>query len=108
MLGNLALVVIFVKRDRLIVTLNQAAARSVVAGGGEGEPGILRERSHRLNQPFAEGGFADDEPAIVILNRACDNLRGGGRINVDQYYERNIQSLVAAHSVESAFRGAAT
>src|SRR6516225_7148768 len=104
---NLAFVMIFVKRDGLVVALNQATARSVVTGRSEGETGILGERSDRLNQALAESGFANNQSTIMILNRASDDFRGRGRIIVDQDHQWNIQALIAANGVEPTLRRAA-
>jgi hypothetical protein len=74
MLRYLALVVILVQRYRLVIALNQAAARRVVACGGECQAGVFAQRSHGLDQAFAEGGLAYDDSTIVILHGAGNDL----------------------------------
>jgi hypothetical protein len=38
-----------------------------------------------LDEAFAEGGFADDQGAVMILQRAGDDLSGGGRVAVHDH-----------------------
>ena len=76
MIGNLALVVIFVERDGFVIALNEAATGSVVASSGESKTGIFGERLNSLNESLAEGGFANDEAAVVILNGARNDFSG--------------------------------
>ena len=37
-----------------------------------------------LDEALAEGGFADDQGAVVVLQRAGDDLSGRGGIAVDE------------------------
>ena len=78
-------VVVVVERNALVVALNQAAGRGVVVVGGEGEAGVFAEVVDGLHQALAEGGFADDQGAVVILQRAGDNLGGRSGVAVDQH-----------------------
>ena len=71
----IAIEVIVVKRDIAVVALNQAAARRVVLCRGQCEASVIRKWIHRLNQTFAEGDLANDQPPIVVLNRSGHNLR---------------------------------
>ena len=43
-----------------------------------------------LDQPFAETGFADNQAAAVILNRAGHNFRRRGSAAVNQDNERHV------------------
>src|SRR5205823_6537833 len=72
----LAIVIIVVKRDVAVVTLNQASAGRVVTRGGQRQPSVLRKRIDRLHQALAEGDLAYDQAAVVILNRSGNNLGG--------------------------------
>src|SRR5205085_8405342 len=47
-----------------------------------------------LHEALAEGYLADDEAAPVILNRPGDDLRGRGRVAVDEDDERVIYGVV--------------
>jgi hypothetical protein len=53
--------------------------------GGERQAGVLAQVVDGLHQAFAEGGFADDEGAVVVLQGAGDDLRRRGRAAVDQH-----------------------
>ncbi len=107
MIGNLALVVIFVERDGFVIALNKATAGSVVASGGESEAGVFSERLNGLNETFAEGGFADDEAAVMVLNSAGNDFSGGSGIVVDQDDDGNGHALIAADGAEVALWSAA-
>ena len=72
---DVAVVVVVVERHVGIITLDQASARGVVPGCRERQSGVFRERIYRLHKSLAEGGFADDEAAIMILDRAGHDLR---------------------------------
>src|SRR5438552_6642334 len=59
-----ARVIVVVERNSVVVALNQAAARRVVLGGSESEPGVFAQRIHRLHQPFAKRDLAEDQSAV--------------------------------------------
>src|SRR4029077_8564084 len=107
MIGNFALVVIFIERDRFVVALDKAATRSVVTRGGEREAGVFTERRDGLYQALAESGFADDETAIVVLHGAGDDFGGGSGIAVYENYEWDAVTLIAANGVTAALGGGA-
>ncbi len=102
MLGNFPLVVIFVEGDGFVIALNQAATGSVVTRGSQRETGVFAERGHRLNQALAEGGFADNQTAVVILHRAGNDLRSRSRIIIHQDDERHSVTAIAAHCGSTA------
>ena len=108
MLGDFALVVIGVEGDGFVIALDEASAGSVIASGGESEAGVFRERRDSLHEAFAECGFANDQPAIMVLDSAGDDFRGGGGVVVDEDDEGHVHALIAADSVEAAFWGAAS
>jgi hypothetical protein len=87
--------------------MNEAAAGRVVTRSGEGETGVLRERSDGLDQALAEGGFADDQAAIVILHGAGNDFGSGGGIVVDDDDQRHGHALITAHGIERAVGGVA-
>ena len=99
MIGNFALVVVLIERDGFVIALNQSAARSVVAGGGEREARVFAERLYGLYEPLTERSLTDDEAAIVILHRAGNNFRGRGGVVIHQDDERNRDALIAADGV---------
>src|SRR5258708_2218362 len=105
--GDLALVVIFVKGDGFVIALDQAAAGRVVTRGGESQASVFGERLHGLDETFAEGGFADDEASVVVLNGARDDFGRGCGVVVDQDDDRHVHALIAAHGVEAALWRAA-
>ncbi len=61
----------------------------------QGEAGVLAEVVDGLHQALAEGGFADDQGAIVILQRAGDDLGGRSGIAIDQHDDRESLAVVA-------------
>src|SRR5579871_2310146 len=67
-LGALAVVVVVVQRDVAVIALNQPSARSVVVSGRKSQTGIFRQRIDGLHQTFAEGHFAGNQTAVVILD----------------------------------------
>src|SRR5262249_52044872 len=83
-IGDLALVVILVERNRLVVALNEAAAGRVVASSRQGKAGVFAERLNGLHEALAESGFAYNQATIVILHGAGDDFCGGGGIVVDE------------------------
>ncbi len=107
MLGNFALVVIFVERDGFVVALNETAAGRVVTRGGKREAGVFAEWRDGLHQALAESGFADDEAAIMVLHGARNDFGGGGGIAVHENYERDVITLIAANGVVAALGGSA-
>src|SRR6185312_535694 len=74
---GVAVEVVIVERDVGVIALNQASAGGVVLGGCKREPSVLRERKNRLHQSLAKGDFARDQAAVVVLNGAGQNFRGG-------------------------------
>ena len=76
--------IIVVERDVRIVALNQASAGRVVVSGGQSQASIFGERINGLHQAFAKSGFADNQPAIMILNRASHDFRRRSRAAVNQ------------------------
>ena len=63
--------------------------------GCQREAGVLAEVVDRLHQTFAEGGFADDQGAIVILQRAGNNFSGRCCIAIDEHDDRECLAAVA-------------
>ncbi len=52
---------------------------------------LLVDRDDALDGPLAEGaGVADDQPPVVILDHAGEDLRGAGAHPVDQDDERSV------------------
>ena len=84
LLGVVADVVVVVERDVVVVALDEAAGGRVVVIGRQGEAGVLGDLEDGLDEALAEGGFADDEGAVVILQGAGDDLGGGGGVAIDQ------------------------
>src|SRR5262249_22190169 len=67
--------------ERLIPgSLNEAAARRVIVRGRQRQARASADRINRLHQRLAERRLADDVSAIVILQRARDDLRGAGAV----------------------------
>ena len=69
--------------------LDRAAAGRVVARGGDLQRGVGRQRAHGLHRALAEGLRAHDGGALVVLQRAGDDLAGRGRAFVDQHHQRH-------------------
>jgi hypothetical protein len=86
--GVVADVIVVVERDVVVVALNEASGGSVVVVGREGQTGVLGDLEDGLDEAFAEGGFADDEGAVVVLQGAGDDLSRGGGVAVDEDDDR--------------------
>ena len=62
--------------------LHRATGRGEIARGGEPQRRVLPQRDQRLHRPLAEAALAHDQRAVLVLERARDDLarRGGARI----------------------------
>src|SRR5579864_5099018 len=94
-LGFAAIVVIVVERDVAIVALDKASARSVVVSGGERQSGVFGQRVHGLHQTLAERDFANDQTAVVILDRARNNFSRRSRQAIHENDNRIVLATVA-------------
>ena len=84
LLGAVADEEVVVGRNAVVVALDEASGGGVVVVCGEGEAGVVGGVEDGLDEALAEGGLADDEGAVVVLQGAGDDLRGGGGVSVDQ------------------------
>ena len=84
-LFRLAVEIVVIERNIRIIALNQTSAGRVVFGGGQSQACVLRKRIDRLHQPFAEGGFAGHQSAVMILNGAGNNFRRRSRAAIDEH-----------------------
>ena len=92
----------------VVVALDEAAGRRVVVVGGEGEAGVFGDLEDGLDEALAEGGFADDQGAVMILQRAGDDLSGGGGVAVDEDDDGILGSFFAARgAIDLVGEGAA-
>src|SRR5467141_4353509 len=98
MIGHFSFIVVFIERNRLVVPLNQPAARRVVPRGRQRQSSILAQRCHRLHEAFAKRRLAHNQSAIMVLHRAGNNFRRRCRIVVHQDHQRNGHALIAAQS----------
>ena len=64
--------------------------------GGEGQAGVVRDLEDGLDKALAEGGLADDEGTIVILEGARDDLSCGRSVAIDKDDDGVFRSLLAA------------
>ena len=88
-------VVIVVERNACVVALDEAAGRRVVVIGGEREAGVFAEVVDGLHQALAEGGFAHDQRAVVILQRAGDDFGRRSGVAIDQHDDGEGLAVVA-------------
>ena len=72
------------------------------------KPGVLGDLEDRLHQALAEGRLADDQGAIMILQRAGDDLRRRGRIAVHQHHDRILQVRSMRRAIDLIREGAST
>src|SRR5579883_1157647 len=89
------IVVIVVERYTAVVALDEPAAGGVVLRRGQRQSGVFGERKHRLDQAFAKSGFADDQPAIVVLDGSRQNLSGRRRSAVHEYNDWIVLATIA-------------
>src|SRR5580658_7319187 len=90
-----AVVIIVVERNVAVVALNQASAGRVVARRGQRQSSVFGQWIYGLHQSLAEGDFAHDQAAVMILNCAGNNFGGGSCRAVDQHYDGIIFSAIA-------------
>src|SRR5205085_7616831 len=91
-----AVVVVVVKRNVGVITLNQTSARRVVLGGGQRKAGVFGQRINCLHQTFTESSFADDQATIMVLNGTGNNLSRGCGPTIHQHNQRTFFAAVAA------------
>ncbi len=58
-----------------------------------------------MHQTLSEGGIADDQSPIVILNRAGDNFRCRSALPVYQHDQRDFETLIPSRRIIRALRG---
>ena len=76
---------------RLVVnTLDAATAGDVVLGGGELDRPIVGQLHRRLHQPLAVTLDPHHHGTVEVLERTADDLRGGSRLRIDEYRQRNL------------------
>ena len=73
--------------------LNEPAARRVVVRRRERKAGVAVNPIHGLDERFSERGFAHHIRAIVILQRAGDDLRCARAAAVRDHHDRDVQEL---------------
>ena len=83
-----AVLVVLEERLVRVVALDQAAAGRVVVRDGQQQRRAFGERELRLHQALAERVLAQDPGAVVILQRAGDDLRRRRRLAVHQHHDR--------------------
>ena len=85
--------------------LDGAAAGRVVERRGQRQARVLRQRKDALHQALAEARLADDGGAVVILQRAGDDLGRAGALAVDQDRERETCRAWRSSGTISVFSG---
>ena len=80
------------------VAVNDLVAWGVILGCGQSKRGSLLavDRQNLLHRAFAEGFFADDLGAVVVLEAAGNNLRCAGAEPVHQHDQRQVGTGMAA------------
>src|SRR5262245_23289594 len=76
----------FLRNDDIRVDplgLNRASRRRVVTSGGEHKRAFVVERNYGLNRTFAERSGANDDCAMIVLQRASHDFRCRSRTAVD-------------------------
>ena len=72
--------------------------------GGQRQAGVFGQRIYGLHQALAERGLAQDQAAVVILQRAGDDLGRRSREVVDQHHDGIIAPAVAVARLIDFFR----
>ena len=70
------------------LVLDRAAARRVVVRGREAQRGVGGHRAHGLHRALAERRLAENDRAVLILQRARDDLRRRRGVRVRQHDDR--------------------
>src|SRR4051812_17943001 len=78
------------RREQLALAVNRPTARREPLAGRELEVVAAVERVHRLHETLAERVAAENERAIVILERAGDDLGSRRRAAVDEHGQRDL------------------
>ena len=73
--------------------LNHPAARRVVAARGQREAGVAADLVNGLHERLSERRFADDQGAVVILQRAGHDLGRAGAVAIDEHDHRQVRVL---------------
>src|SRR5689334_17425844 len=81
--------VVVVETAVRIITLDQSTRRREVFRDRQQQRRVVVQLEWKLYETFAEGRFADDQRAIVILKRAGDDLGRRSSVAVDQHDNRN-------------------
>ena len=90
-----------VRRDAF--RLDAAPIRRVVTRGGELDGAIIGQGQDGLHRALAEGLAANDDGAVVVLQRARDDFRGRGRAAVDQHHDGHAGHQITLLGIEIAF-----
>src|SRR5690606_15284245 len=77
--------------DELALAVDRAAARRIPLPGRQLEDVAAVEAVGALDQPLAVRRLADDDGAIVVLQRAGHDLGGRGGPLVEEYDERHVR-----------------
>ena len=83
-----------------VVPLDGPAARRQVLGRRDGHGHVRGQGEDRLDEAFSPGVVADDEPPVVVHDRAADDLRGAGRPLVDEDDEGQLLELLVPEGPE--------
>src|SRR6185436_11158096 len=70
------------------LVVDEAAAGEVVVGDGELEFRAVFELDHFLHRAFAVGALAEDGGALVVHQRAGDDLGGAGGVLIHEHDHR--------------------
>ena len=65
--------------------LDGSSRRRKVAGNGQAKLGAIGQVYGHLHQAFSEGPSPYDQPAVIVLDGSCQNLRSRSGALVDQY-----------------------
>mmetsp|Transcript_56859 Transcript_56859/g.130580 ORF Transcript_56859/g.130580 Transcript_56859/m.130580 type:complete len:231 (-) Transcript_56859:1228-1920(-) len=68
--------------------LDALHVRAQILSYGQLERSAVRQSEGALDEPFAEGGLAEQQRAAVVVQRRGEELRGGGGAAVDEQHQR--------------------
>ncbi len=92
---GVAVVIVVVERNVRVVALDEATTGCVIPRCRKCQAGVFGQGINSLHQTLSECDFADNQAAIVILNRSGHDLSSRSRAFVHQHNHWIFASTIA-------------